>query len=446
MIGPRTWGLAGLAAGLVLAAMPALAQEAAPALKPALAGEEEAPAPIIPRLTIGPETDEAAAAPRRRLSPENPWEPVGIDAGVFRLYPSLTIGVVATSNPLRCNCPASEPATGLALTPALRLESDWVRHRLTAAAKFTTMVYDESAYDTTEGEAEVDLRLDIRRTTTFDLGASYARDQASLAGSDAPANAIDYRTDHAIGAEAALTHDFGPLTARLKGGLSWNLFDDVALAGGGTEDNSDRAYLAPRLALRATYREPPAFRPYVEVGLAPRHYFETHDRNGLRRSSMGYEVRIGSEWDGGAIWQGDLAATYLRRDYDDPALGSNSALGLTGTLAWSPTELTRLVLGLETELTDTVGTTSAGGRRWQARLDGSHALRDNVTLSAGLGVELARADGGDDVSYEAEAALAWTMTPTLSWALTYDFVTLDAADPARDYHDHRLGAALTLRR
>jgi hypothetical protein len=50
------------------------------------------------------------------------------------------------------------------------------------------------------------------------------------------------------------------------------------------------------------------------------------------------------------------------------------------------------------------------------------------------------------VSYEAEAAIAWTMTPTLSWALTYDFVTLDAADPSRDYHDHRLGAALTLSR
>ena len=100
------------------------------------AGEDETPAPIIPRLTIGPETDEAAAAPRRRPRPENPWQPLGIDAGGFRLYPSLTIGAVATSNPLRCNCPASKPATGVSLSPALRLESDWVRHRLSAAANF----------------------------------------------------------------------------------------------------------------------------------------------------------------------------------------------------------------------------------------------------------------------------------------------------------------------
>lgn len=446
MIGPRTSGFAGLAAGLALAAMPALAQEAAPDLKPALGGEEEVPAPIIPRLTIAPETDEAAAAPRRRPRPENPWEPVGIEAGGFRLYPALTLAAVAASNPLRCNCPASEPALGLALTPALRLESDWVRHRLSAEAKFTTTVYDESAYDMTEGEAAANLRLDIRRATTLDLGASYARDQASLASSDAPANAIDYRTDHAIGAEVALAHDFGRFAARLRGGLSWNLFDDVALAGGGTEDNSDRAYLAPSLALRVTYTEPPAFKPYAEVALRPRHYFETHDRNGLRRSSSGYEVRLGSAWDGGPIWQGDLAAAYLRRDYDDPSLGSNAVFGLTGSLAWSPTELTRLVLGLETELTDSIGTTAAGSRRWSARLDGSHALRDNLALSAGLGVALERADGGGDVSYEASAALAWTMTPTLSWALTYDYLALDAADPARNYHDHRLGAALTLSR
>ncbi|MBM3521259.1 MAG: hypothetical protein FJX63_10945, partial [Alphaproteobacteria bacterium] len=126
MIGPRPWGCAGLAAGLVLAAAPVLAQTAAPALKPDFAEEGEAvAAPIVPRLTIAPETAEAPAAPRRRPRPENPWEAQGIDAGGFRLYPSLTMGAASTSNPLRCNCPVSKPALGLSLTPALRLESDW---------------------------------------------------------------------------------------------------------------------------------------------------------------------------------------------------------------------------------------------------------------------------------------------------------------------------------
>lgn len=433
------------AMGLCLLSAQAVAQSSLQ-LKPVL--HDESPA--------DPESEQANAEidmlpveetpPRRARQVDDPYAPQGLGAGGLRLYPSLTAGGVATSN-LGRRSDEQRPDAGLRLRPALRIESDWVRHSYTATASGDVIFYaDNSDLDSRDAELANTLRLDVRRGSTLEMTGRYALNQSGLEDSDVPDTAVGYQTEHTLSASAALTHDVGPLQGRLRAGLTRRTFEDVSLSGGGTQDNGDRDYIEPSVALRVTYRDAPVFKPFVEAGYTPRLHVWDIDRNGLKRDSQGYTAAAGVEIDNGPIWAGEVALAYQHRTYADGALDSNDVLGVNGSVTWSPTELTRIVAGAETSIAETTSATSSGTRNWSFTLDASQALRDNLDVSAGTGVEFSRRDGGTDVTYDASVSLSWKINPALSWTAGYDFTWLNAADGNSDYTEHRVSAGVTLSR
>lgn len=387
-----------------------------------------------------------AVARRKRTSAADAYAPVGIGSGSLRLYPTLTVGGIATSN-LGRKASHREAGAGLALKPALRIESDWVRHSYTSDTRGDFAFYAaNSDLDSRDFSTAHDLRLDVRRGTTLDVAARYALSQSGLEDSNVPETAVGYQTEHTFATSAAISHDFGPVQGRLKTGATWRRFGDVKLSGGGSQDNGDRDYVEPSLTLRASYSDPPVFKPFAEVGYAPRYHRQKEDRNGLRRDSKGYTAALGVAIDEGPIWTGEAALTYLHRDYADPALDSNGAFGINGNLTWSPAELTRIVASAETSIGESTSATSSGSRDWSLNIEASQALRDNVDLSAAAGIEFSKSDGGTDVTYDAGLALSWKMNPALAWTAAYDVVWLKAADGSRDYTEHRVTAGVTLSR
>lgn len=386
------------------------------------------------------------APKRKRQVEEDAYGPVGIGMGSLRLYPSITVGGIATSN-LGRKSAGRKADVGLALKPGLRIESDWVRHSYTSDTRGDFAFYSaNSDLDSGDFSTAHDLRLDVRRGTTLDVAARYALSQSGLEDSNVPETAVGYQTEHTWAASASLSHDFGPLQGRLRTGATWRRFEDVKLSGGGSQDNSDRDYVEPSVSLRASYTDPPLFKPFVEVGYAPRYHRQEVDRNGLRRDSHGLTAAVGVSIDEGPIWSGEAALTYLHRNYADPDLESNGAFGLNGNLTWSPAELTRIVASAETSIGETTSATSSGSRDWSFNVEGSQALRDNLDLTAGAGVELSKSDGGTDVTYDANLGLSWKMNPALSWTAAYDVVWLDAAEKARNYTEHRVTVGMTLSR
>lgn len=416
-----------IAAGLWLAAGPAHGQQTMD-LRPAI------------------EDEQVPLAPAKREPAIDPYAPVGVHTGGITLYPTITVGTVVTSN-VRQAASGAESAIGLRLEPSLRFESDWVRHSWTGEAHYDGVRYLDQG-DLTSHEADLfsKFRLDIRRHTRAEFEAAYNLDQTGLADSEVPATAVGFRTEHRINTAAALIHDFGPLETRLKTGIGLKLYDDVELSGGGSEDNADRGYATPSLSLRATFTDPPVFQPYLQGTYEPRYYLRKRDRDGLRRSSQGLAASAGVVIDLGPIWSGDVAATYLWRDYDDAALKSNDAFGLDGSLIWSPNELTKIVLAFGTSLEDSVSTTSSSNRNWTGHIDLARELRDNIDLLAGAGVEIEDIEEGYDVTYDANLGLEWKLGPSLAWTAGYDVTWLDAAVSARSYTEHRITAGVTLSR
>ena len=390
--------------------------------EPALRGTVVSDSPGESHLTIGAE-GEAALPPARRPAAVDAYAPLGIGSPALRLYPAITLEPVFSTNPGQRPRDA-EAGFGLRLRPDLRLESNWTRHSLTAEVKGDMARYDDGS-ETGTLDIRQRLRLDVRRTTTADIVSGYRLDQPG--GGDA--------TEQAWNGGLALTHDFGPARARLSQDVELHRFSDAR----GPEAGD---YVEPRLALRATLAEGAVLTPFVEASLSPR--YRTGGGDG--GDSSGYGLTAGAAVASGPVWSGELGLTYLHRNYHDGGAGSADAFGLTGALAWNPTALTRVELTATTALEESAARRGGATPTWTAAASLTHALRDNIALTAGASVEIEDVGKALETTYGANLGLSWAVNPVLSWTAGYDVGWLDAASPGEGYVEHRLSAGVTLRR
>ena len=399
---------------------------------------------VVPLLTIAPEEEQAPLKTPKQVI--DPYAAQGMGQGGVILFPSLEAGSLYTSNVANAASNAQSDV-GLYLRPSLRFESDWVRHSWEGKASGDFIAYLENDdLNTNQADARSKFRLDIRRTTRAEFEASYALGQEGSENSEVPDTAIGNRTDHALAASTAIIHDFGPIEGRAKLGIERQIYEDVDLSGGGTEDNSDRNNYTPTASLRVSYIEPPALKPFAELAYAPRFHDEKFDRNGLRRDSQGLTASVGITLDRGPIWSGEASLLYAVRDYKDSALSTNDVFGINGNLSWSPTDLTSLLLTLATTLNESSSATSSGTKTWSGRADLTHELRENVILAAGLGLEVEEGTGGTAKTISSKLGLEWQLNPNLAWTASYDGTWFDAASSGGNYSDQRVMTGIVLRR
>lgn len=409
---------------------------------------QQAITPLQPSLTINPPVEPEALPIRRARRENEPYAALGVDTGGLIAYPGLRLGATVTDNVAQANS-GREGDIGLNVRPSLRLESDWVRHSFTTDASGEFIFYsDHSDEDVTTADVRSRLKLDVRHTTDLAFEAGYRLSQESASNIDVPDAAIGDRTDQTVDTSTALTHRFGRLETALRGGALWQFYDDVKLNGGGREDNSDREYVEPEGVLRIGYEVSPAFRPFAEAAYRPRFHDKKVDRNGLRRNSDGYQFSAGAAFDPSPIWSGELALTYLIRDYDDDTLDTNDAFGLTGNIMWRPTALTSVRFRAVTDLDETSIAGSSGSRNYLAEIDISHDLRDNLTAIAGFGAgyEKFQGIGQDEITLDAKAGLIWRLNRGVALTADYNFEWSDSSEPSSDYHEHRFTAGIELRR
>ncbi len=397
-------------------------------------------------LVYAQEAD-APAPIRKKTYSTDPYATIGIDAGGLRLYPSLEIGSLYTSNVSRSSTTKNSDF-GVELKPSLRFESDWSRHSWTGSATGDWLHY--KTYDdlsTLTGNAETTFRLDIRRSTKADFTASYTLSETGSENSQVPSSAISPRRDHNFTTSAKLSHDFGGLEASVKTTLSRSLYDDVDLSGGGVEDNKDRNYYAPSIALRAGLTDNgAAFKPFVELTYAPRFHDQTFDRNGIARNSQGVSFAAGVALNRGPIWDGEVALTYLVRDYADASLGTAQGLGVAGRIKWSPTELTSVeaTSGFSIDETSTAGVSAS--RSWTTSLDLTHALRQNLDAKAGLGFSVQDSGTSIDHSTTAKLGLDWKLNPNMTAGVNYQGLWFNSGAASGDYNEQRVMTSIVLQR
>ncbi len=355
----------------------------------------DAPAPM-PRQDAAAELPPPPPPPLLPARPpRGPFDPVGLRAGAFTLYPSIETDAVVTDN-LDQTPSGKKAAAGLRLAPALRLRSNWVRHDLDVNLKGEFIQWSRDGAREGTLSADAKLRLDIRHTDYANIETSYDIGEEDGASK---------RLQHDVKLKTSLTHDTGRI--RLTAGANVaRTFYTKPLSGGSAGGDDD--YTEPSVTLRASYSGSPALRPYAEISGGLRIY-DKNRSGGIKRNSKGGYAEAGVEFAPDGVWSGAIGLRLAMRDYDDPSYRTAYGAGLNGSLTWRPTRLTEVKLASTFAIDEDNTSGSSGARKYKVTITPRHMLRENLTLRGELGLEYIDYIGISDHEeiLTAGAELAW---------------------------------------
>lgn len=376
-----------------------------------------------------------------------PYDPLGLRVGAFTAFPALEVTGVVTDNVQQSDV-NRQTDIGLRLAPELRLQSDWVRHSYTLNANGELIFYDDNPdFDEQSATVTGNLLLDVRRSTTWDTTGNYTLSQTSPSSSEVPDSASGRRTDQEFGLVTRVSHRVGSLIGRFSAGLRYLYFDDVSLAGGGVEDNSDRNYFQPSAELRLSYEHTPAIRPFAELRYAPRLHQESVDRAGLRRDSHGGTVAAGMEFDLSPLWSGELALRYDVRAFEDSSLKTVHSGGVDAAVVWRPSELTTVRWNVASELEESASSGVSAIRSYVGSLEVAHALRENLIVTGTSGLSYRDRIGTRQNELQANAGLAvsYLLSREAELLARYNYTMFETFNSNSDYIENQFTAGFRYR-
>jgi hypothetical protein len=339
---------------------------------------------------------------------ENPYEAPGIRFGTFILKPTIEQGVTATTN-----ADSSADGSDAVLSEtALRLNavSDWASHSATVDAygTFRRTLSGQEVDDVTGGvdaELELELGKEYRARGTF----AYSAAPESAASPVVIVGAADEPIRQTVGGTLGLEKDMGKARFGITGGILHDSYGDADLESGGTLSQRDRNATLYTLTLRTGYEISPALTPFVEGEIGRNLYDQEIDSAGFARSSDRYAVRSGLELDLGEKFSGEVAAGWIREDFDDERLQPISTPTVEGELNWSPERGTDVTLSGATILEGTTTPGESGSVLYSSTLGIERQIRSNLTGNALFRAAYRNYAESEDyeVIYNAEASLTW---------------------------------------
>jgi hypothetical protein len=363
--------------------------------------------------TINLEPAPAVNVPQKAAATdEDPYAALGIRAGGFILYPSLTLTGGYTTN---ANGVAGGPGSGFGiLTPELLIQSDWDRHEATLTLrgsyeKFT----DPTVADAPTGSADATARIDMADGWSTDLAAGYLYNRQSISDPNFPLGADSPPGVHEFTGSEALNGEFGRGSFTLEGSADRTAYDN-ATSGGLPVDQGDRTNTLFAGRLRVGFEATPTLTPFVEGEVSRRLYDRKLDNSGLDRAAVGTALRAGVAFDTGPLLKGDVSVGLARADFDDPALATIQAVTFAGSLTWAPTELTTATFDASTALNPSADPTSSGSVQYDGSVDVAYAWRRNVTIdwTADLSHQTFQGTNEIDTTYHAGVAATWKLNRT----------------------------------
>lgn len=267
------------------------------------------------------------------------------------------------------------------MSSELVAKSNWSRYELRAHARSQIdRNLDFNSENTTDWTLGGAGRLDVVRGANLTFAADYAHDHEArtAAGADPTARhpiAFDLASA-SLGTERAR----GRLRVSAKAAiLRYDYRDGLSDLGAVIEQNNRDRTIA-RLTGRADYALSPATALFVQVSSDDRDYSQVVGRPS--RTSSGYETLAGVNFELGALIRGEVAAGYIRQDFEDATYGDLDGFGGRARLSWFPTQLTTITTTAARTVEDTGVIGSAGALRTYLSLTIDHELLRNLILTA----------------------------------------------------------------
>lgn len=315
-----------------------------------------------------------------RDRPQPAYDALGIRTGGFTVFPQLTFDVVHDDNVFASD-DAPQAATTLRLQPEIVARSNWSRHALQAHAR--TAIGRNLNFDsenTTDWSLGAAGRLDVVRSADIVAGADYvkAHEARTAAGADPITQrpvAFDLASAH-LGAERAM----GRLRVSARAAVHRYDYRDGFSETGAVIEQDDRDRTVFTLTGRADYALSPATAIFVQVIGDDRDYERMAERP--LRTSSGYQTLTGVDFELGALVRGEIAAGYIRQDFEEAAFGDLDGVGGRVKLSWFPTQLTTVTAAAARTVEDTGVIGTAGALRTDLSISVDHELLRNLILTA----------------------------------------------------------------
>ena len=391
-------------------------------------------APVALAQQPAPEPERNVTVEERRR-PQ--FDPLGIRAGGFLIFPSLQVSgeydsnVFATEN-------NEDDDFGLLLRPRLTAVSQWSRHALNASLFGDFAIYeefDENNYKDFGGS--LNGRLDITRNDILFGELSLARRHE---GRESP---------ESVGSQDLVTYFDG--LARLGYRRDFNLV--YVVVGGSVnrkdyneEDlNEDRRDLIDLTGdLRIGYKVSPRFNLFVQGDYTIVRY---DNDSGVDRDSRGFGFSVGTDVDITGILFGEARVGYIRREYDDDTLDSVSGPGGAAKLTWNVTGLTSLIFEAGGGIVETTQGGASANLQSAASAEVQHELLRNLILTGRLSFTRDDFQGIDrtDHTYRARVGARYLLNRNLSLDAGYEFATRDSDVNGGDYDRHLVRLGVTAR-
>ena len=374
---------------------------------------------------------------------DDPLAPLGLRAGPLTWFPSVELVAGYDSDPDG----TGDPVRTLRVAPQLRLESDWVRHELTADVSGSATFYDDERDPALALDGTVALRLDVGRETTATLGAGYALSGEAQDDPNVPGAAAGLTDTQELRGSLEVARRVGPVEASLRGEVARFLFADTPVAAGPDQSNDDRNRTDLIGTLRLERAEGPLIRPFAEGSVTLRRFDEAVDRNGLVRDSLAYGATVGLLVADRNPLRGSLGVGVVGEVFEDDALDDVVALSAQAGLVWDVNALTTASLDVATTLAPTTQAGSGVGITRGATFGLTHQLRRSLELRFGAGIEDTVFSGAAEGSrvYTGTAGIGWTVSRMAQLRLDGTFEHEPDAT-AGDTNRFAIEAGVTIRR
>lgn len=322
-----------------------------------------------------------------RARPE--YDPVGVNVGAFRAFPSVTGALVYSDNIYAVRQPRVDDAA-VSLKPRVEVRSQWQRNSLNLTLDGTINRYFTQHTENTETYGAAINGLYALGGDTRLYGTAVLARRIESRGSTGDtlfgAKPIAYRE---LSASLNLDHDFGPTLIGLGGDFSSFRYENRNL-GGVTIDLRNRNYQTVSGDVKVARAIGPGISVFADFALNSSRY--TDDVN-ISRSSHGYSVIGGLSFGLSRLLQGEIGAGYQRQTFDDPLFPRISGLDYRVRLRWSPTRL----LTVNADATRTIQRSPlvgvAGVRQQDFTLSADYELRRNLLIHPSFGYLLAEFKG-----------------------------------------------------
>lgn len=321
--------------------------------------------------------------------PRPDYEPLGIAAGSFNLFPSLSFATEYTDNLFRTE--ENEASDEIFLvSPGLSLRSDWVRHAMTLGATATVARHVEhSSEDWTDFNVYASGRLDVGEGGNATATVAFRRDHESR-GSPDDQNQTEPTVLYVGSLDLAGTYALDALAFRGAFSARRRDFRDA-----GAVNNDDRDRNEYTLRGRAAYEWVPGSAAFLEGAIDIRDFDQRVDDNGFERSSDGYELLFGGTFDISGVTFAEIAVGYRRQSFDDPRLKPAAGVSFSGRLVWNPTDLLSVDASIRRLVRETTVSGASSAFASVFKLGADYELRDNLLLNAALAYETEDFEGID---------------------------------------------------